>query len=66
MGKERNGTREGKKKAVLTQKEKKVAKQVKKQEKSAVQPLIPTGSFAVAWHAIQGPSPEGSALLARQ
>ncbi len=42
MSKERNGTKEGKKQAVLTQKEKKVAKQVRKQEKSAVQPLIPT------------------------
>lgn len=41
MGKEKHGTKEGKKQAVLTQKEKKVAKQVKKQEKAAPHPLIP-------------------------
>lgn len=41
MGKEKHGTKEGKKQAVLTQKEKKVAKQVKKQEKTVHHPLIP-------------------------
>ena len=41
MGKEKHGTKEGKKPAVLTHKEKKVAKQVKKQEKAAPHPLIP-------------------------
>jgi len=41
MGKERHGTKEGKKPAVLSHKEKKVAKQVKKQEKTAPHPLIP-------------------------
>ncbi len=40
MGKERHGTKEGKKQAVLSHKEKKVAKQVKKQEKTAPHPLI--------------------------
>lgn len=40
MGKEKHGTKEGKKAPVMTHKEKKVAKQVKKQEKSAPQPLI--------------------------
>lgn len=40
MGKEKHGTKEGKKQAVLTHKEKKVAKQVKKQEKSLPLPLI--------------------------
>lgn len=41
MGKERHGTKEAKKQAVLTHKEKKTAKQVKKQEKLAPHPLIP-------------------------
>lgn len=40
MGKERHGTKEAKKQAVLTHKEKKTAKQVKKQEKLAPHPLI--------------------------
>jgi hypothetical protein len=40
MGKERHGTKEAKKQAVLTLKEKKVAKQVKKHEKSIPHPLI--------------------------
>lgn len=40
MGKERHGTKEGKKQAVLTPKEKKVAKQVKKHEKTHPVPLI--------------------------
>jgi hypothetical protein len=40
MGKEKHGTKEAKKQAVMTHKEKKVAKQVKKQEKSAPHPLI--------------------------
>lgn len=41
MGKERHGTKESKKQPVLTHKEKKVAKQVKKQEKAHPHPLIP-------------------------
>ncbi len=41
MGKERHGTKEGKKQALLTHKEKKTAKQVKKREKSAPHTLIP-------------------------
>jgi hypothetical protein len=41
MGKERHGTKEAKKQAVLTHKEKKTAKLVKKQEKLAPHPLIP-------------------------
>lgn len=40
MGKERHGTKENKKQAVKTPKEKKVAKQVKKQDKSVIQPLL--------------------------
>lgn len=41
MGKETHGTRENKKQAVLTPKEKKTAKHAKKQEKSAIHTLIP-------------------------
>lgn len=41
MGKETHGTRESKKQAVLTPKEKKAAKHSKKQEKSAIHALIP-------------------------
>jgi hypothetical protein len=41
MGKETHGTRENKKQPVLTPKEKKAAKQTKKDEKSAVHVLIP-------------------------
>lgn len=41
MGKERHGTKEARKQPVLTNKEKKTAKQVKKQEKLAPHPLIP-------------------------
>lgn len=41
MGKETHGTRENKKQAVLTPKEKKAAKQSRKQEKSAIHVLIP-------------------------
>lgn len=41
MGKERHGTKEGKKPAALTQKEKKTAKQARKQAKLAPHPLIP-------------------------
>jgi hypothetical protein len=41
MGKETHGTRENKKQPVLTPKEKKAAKQSKKDEKSAVHVLIP-------------------------
>lgn len=40
MGKERLGTKEDKKQPVLTHKEKKVAKQLKKHEKSHPNPLI--------------------------
>jgi len=40
MGKEKHGTKEAKKQPVLTQKEKKAVKDVKKKEKSAVHPLI--------------------------
>lgn len=40
MGKEKHGTKEGKKQPVLTHKEKKVAKQVKKREKTHPHPLI--------------------------
>ncbi len=41
MGKERHGTKEGKKEAVLTPKEKKVAKKNKKEEKAHPhQPLV--------------------------
>ena len=39
-GKEKHGTKEAKKQPVLTQKEKKAVKDVKKKEKSAVHPLI--------------------------
>jgi hypothetical protein len=41
MGKERHGTKEAKKQAVLTHKEKKTAKQEKKREKLAPHTLIP-------------------------
>jgi len=41
MGKETHGTREKKKQAVLKPKEKKAAKQSRKQEKSAIHTLIP-------------------------
>ncbi|HYO27956.1 MAG TPA: hypothetical protein VER68_06745 [Azonexus sp.] len=40
MGKERHGTKEAKKDAVLTKKEKKTAKQVKKQAKDVIHPLV--------------------------
>lgn len=41
MGKEKHGTKENKKAPVLTPKEKKAAKQTKRDEKSAVHSLIP-------------------------
>lgn len=41
MGKERHGTKEAKKQAVLTNKEKKTAKQEKKREKLTPHTLIP-------------------------
>jgi len=41
MTKERHGTKEAKKEAILTKKEKRNAKQVKKQAKDVIHPLIP-------------------------
>jgi hypothetical protein len=41
MTKERHGTKEAKKEAVLTKMEKKTAKQGKKQAKDVIHPLIP-------------------------
>jgi hypothetical protein len=40
MGKERHGTKEAKKDAVLSKNEKKTAKQVKKQTKDVIHPLV--------------------------
>jgi hypothetical protein len=40
MTKERHGTKEAKKEAVLSKKEKKAAKQLKKQTKDVIHPLI--------------------------
>lgn len=40
MGKEKHGTKEDKKQPAQTQKEKKVAKQLKKHEKSHPQPMV--------------------------
>jgi hypothetical protein len=40
MGKERHGSKEAKKEAILTKKEKKTAKQVKKHAKDVIHPLI--------------------------
>ena len=41
MTKERHGTKEAKKEAVLTKKEKKTAKQLKKQAIDVIHPLMP-------------------------
>jgi len=41
MGKEKHGTKEAKKPAAMSPKEKKAVKEAKKHEKSVIHPLIP-------------------------